>query len=147
MPTSLKLREFSDRDLLFIIDETADYDGWARAQYIAERIGLNTKYPERNVSSRLAWMVRFGVIHRHPEQVAWQLTNLGEALRTGKISRRQQDSIDKMDDAQMLLLTRSITRRYEHASSDVATVLRREWTYGTAQRQNGAKSAKNRRAR
>ena len=150
---SLKLVDFSDRELLLILDDVADSDGWASSRDMTEPVGL----PEdgyRHVSSRLAWLRRYGAIEREllwdengnpimgplgqKQGQRWRPTEAGRLMAYGKLSKAQYRALEAIGEGQMILAMRQMSLHYQQSSEIGATLARREWVYGMSRR-NGKK--------
>jgi hypothetical protein len=146
---SLRLIDYSDRELLLIVVDEATADGWTTAEDVARRLGLATPLPQRNVVSRFSWLRRYGAMER--ETVTddkgkplvtrsgnmkytqrWRLTARGEQIANGTLSARQQGALDKVDNDSLVVLTRYVAER-RRTTDDVAMKLAdREWTFSTS---------------
>lgn len=127
---SLRLLDFSDRELLFVIYENLDDKGWAHSALLAEKLGLKTDKPAQCVGSRLSWLRRYGVVE-HGGPNMWRLTPVGEVLMHGDLSREQQEQIKAVKPDQLIMLTRALTKRVQKARSEAGHLVRREWRFGT----------------
>lgn len=140
---SLRLENYSDRELLHLIDNLADHEGWVLDEHLAERIGLRVSgmsdlelliYTRRCVGIRLSWIKRLtGCVERHPDKkdYRWRLTDAGLAVVRAKLTSSLSNGLTQTDDANVLLALEVIGRRYTHAKPGSANLLRREWAYGT----------------
>lgn len=129
---SLRLVDFSDRELLFIVDDCLDSTGWTTVADVAKALDLDTPNPTLNVSSRFSWLKRYGALDREGKK--WQLTPVGRALMSGQLNVTAERVLDGVKPDQLLALTRAIGRRYQQAGDTAATLMRREWVYSSAQR-------------
>jgi hypothetical protein len=146
--TSLRLEDYSDREVLLILQDITGPDGWADSLEVAERIGLQAEHPRRTAASRLSWLQRYGAVEREFARDAdgvirlrrdgrpvytqrWRLTDRGRTLAAGTLTSRQQESLERMaTDDRLLLITRWLTE-VERSTDDVAaTLMKREWRYG-----------------
>lgn len=152
---SLRLVDFSDREILLILRDVADDEGWATAADMAVHIDLRKEHPQRFVGARLGWLFRYGAVEREhmwDEQgnalttttgkprytQRWRLTPAGEALAVGALKAAQQRALEGLSDAQLLVAMRELTKRYQQAPDTAAALVKREWTYGSApERHNG----------
>ena len=146
----LRLEDYSDRELLLIVDDVCrdGGEGWADSRDVAERLGMGGEHPHRMVASRLAWLRRYGAVMQEPDEEhakrrdadgkrpttrRWGLTSAGQALAQGELRKGVANALDKVADDQVLVLTRWLARR---PSGDVARQLtRREWQRETLLRQ------------
>lgn len=156
--TSLRLQVMSDREVLLIVRDVADGDGWAYAYDVGERIGLDETHRKRAAAQRLSWLRRYGAVEREllPGPTAvddagthglaydaeekprfgqrWRLTELGEAIALGRLRKPTERAIDGMSEAEALLAIRTIGGRARHSAA--AKLLEREWRYQWT-RENG----------
>lgn len=148
---SLTIEDFSDREFLLVMADVADADGWSDSDHVKDRLGMPSR---RHAAIRLSWLARFGAVEREHERdeagnlrwtkdgkpmhtQRWRMTPTGEALAAGTLGKRQADSLDKLDETQMLLVTRWLTDRARHANPTVTKLVAREWRYGTSALRNG----------
>jgi hypothetical protein len=154
-PTRLRIVDFSDRELLSLLVEARDGEGWASARDIADLPALRSldnTHPHRMVAARLGWLFRYGVVEREylvdkdgiKQYVAgdpdrpkytqrWRLTALGEAYLSRRLTQRQQSSIANMEDERLIDLTAMVTARARSMGPTGRWLLNREWRYGTAE--------------
>jgi hypothetical protein len=146
---SLRLIDLSDREVLLVVADVADDDGWAYAYDVAERLGVADAYRRRAGAQRLSWLKRYGAVEREHEAdehgnlmyVAgdphrprygqrWRLTATGEALASGRLRAAQQRAVDDADEAQLLLVARIVAERARASSSSAAAkLIEREWRH------------------
>lgn len=75
------LREYSDRELMEIIAECEDDDGYVDTRSIVDTVNIVHDRPNTCVACRLSWMRRFGYIDKHPKQKGvWKINARGRAL-------------------------------------------------------------------
>jgi hypothetical protein len=144
---SLTLLDFSDRELLLIVYDVRDPEGWSSARDVA-RINLDHPEPHRPVASRLSWMRRYGAVerefmrdeHGNPMRTPngklrftqrWRLTDRGMALAQGKLSDTDRQALDRFTDDQLLVVTRWLTERQRESDLVAGALVRREWKHGT----------------
>jgi hypothetical protein len=137
-PYSLALREFNDIELLNIVRDLTDTDsGWASAELIASRCGLQHDNPIRCVCVRMAWMSRYGAVERNPDEAYhYRLTDEGEALigTKGWLNATQQKALDSIRDEQLLSLMTRVSGSFLQADMTPATMMRRHWQWTMANR-------------
>lgn len=139
----LTIDDYSDREFLLVLADVADGDGWATSADMADRLDVAHKAV---ASSRLSWLKRWGAVEKEHERdehgalryhvdgkprytQRWRLTPAGAALANGSIKKGQQSTLDRIDDTQLLVVTRWLTQRTREAG--VSTKLaQREWRYG-----------------
>lgn len=149
MAGNLKLENYSDREILHIVADVADNDGWAEVEHIAERVGLSANgmsdmqlliHAKRCVSVRLAWIRKLsGTVNRHiePQKFQWCLTPLGIQVVTAKLPSVLEDRLNSVDEGTVLLSLDTLARRYTRSSGAAGNLMRREWTYGTHRNRRG----------
>ena len=137
---SLTIEHFSDRELInLVIDHAAD-DGWVNTVDLAEILGLavNGSKGAVSIGLRFSYLKRIGMMERE-ERLAegetlkrWRLTQLGEQYGRGHLRAAAQKQLDKLDDQALLEVTTFLTDRYRQIGGGGATLMRREWRYGTS---------------
>lgn len=135
MPRSLRLADFSDEEVLALLVDLADNEGWVSSETYAESVQL----PIQNVGSRLSWLRRWGVVERDarpgvPTRGFWRLTEMGEAVVQARFSKSQQNAFSSLSDPQLLRAMESLAGQYEAASFSVANLVRRRFLYSTYRR-------------
>ena len=151
----LRLEDMSDREVLLVMLDLGGGDAVAPAD-IAEHIGIRGEHPRRAVSSRMAWLKRWGAVDKEFETdehgnvlrrrsgeprttQRYRPTQLGRDVATGALRAAQSKTLDGLTDAQMLEVTRWLTERTD---GNLNTLVRREWRYRTeyAKRTNGRRA-------
>ena len=125
----LSIWGISDTELLAIVDDNADENGWTLNADVRVALGEDVEAVKHSgAGSRLAWMRRYGWLEREPETGRHRLTAMGHAiLENPKLSRAVESALEKLNPAQRLALTRNIAEGGTHAPDEVRTALRREW--------------------
>lgn len=136
---ALRLYDMPDRELLHVVNDLADNDGWAAHGALTDRLGINHKHPGNCVGVRMGWMKKYGFIvseyidgERH-----YRLTTNGEQLMKGKLTPSVQKALDKMGEGDMMVLMRETTGRFRTMTPEASTMMRREWQRGALMRRNG----------
>jgi hypothetical protein len=148
MTVNLKLENFSDRELLYIIADLTPASGWVDVDAIAARCGIAVDHlsdeqlllhARRCVSVRLAWIRKLsGCVERNPDEtLSWGLTYWGQSVVAGKLSDTLTDRLDKMSEADSLKALDRLSRKYLRADVNAANLMRREWQYGTHRNRRG----------
>lgn len=143
---SLRNVDYTDRELLHILNDVGDAEGWSTTDDLAEQIRIS--HPEGNgsipeairlrhakhcIATRFAWMVRFLWVERDESRTKWRLTEIGRDLMNGALSKRVEQSLDRMKPADRILVMRSLATGFERGAP-ASTMLRREWEHGTGRR-------------
>jgi DNA-binding HxlR family transcriptional regulator len=139
----LRLQEMSDREVLLILRDCADADGYADVEDMGVQLGLDAKHAVRIVTSRLTWLKRWGAVEREPAESVpkvsgepprrrqWRMTPAGQALALGTVRKAQQKAMDGAREEDLLGLTRLLAERQRNGNMAVANLVRREWRYRT----------------
>jgi hypothetical protein len=148
----LTLLDLSDREVLLVmLDCGGAPPMWITAKDVAEKLNLVGDNPSRSVSSRLSWLRRYGAVEREYRrdsngniietaggkpiyEQGWQLSELGMQIATGKISKTQQASLDRLNDGQLVLLTQALTTRAQSVADGARRLLDRQYRYGVGRR-------------
>jgi len=126
----LSIWGISDTELLGIVDDLADENGWSSTLDVRVQLGENVEAVghRSGVGSRLGWMRRYGWLERSPETGAWRLTAMGHAiLDDPQLSRSVENALEKLNPAQRVRLAREIGESGAHAPSELRAALRRQW--------------------
>ena len=120
-PRSLRLQHFSDRDLFYALEQASNGDGRASAKEIAEQIGLDTEHGRRCVSTRFAWMKRYGFVDREigeDKDIRWYLNDEALAvLYPKKLASAVDRALESLSDGQRAQITETIAMQLPHTSS------------------------------
>lgn len=134
-PESLRIDDFSDVELLALVNDNADQDGWVKTEEMVLAIGLDVKNATQCVGSRFAWLKRYGAVEKHPtDTLTWRLTGIGRAMVKANLSASEQRMLENLADDKLLSLARGVTNRYRSTTATGAQLMRREWRYGTSKR-------------
>lgn len=152
---SLRLFDFSDKEIAAIVADVRDASGWASRQMIATRIFPyatrsdtdRSRHAMRCVAIRLGWLRRYGVLEKMDKKSQkqegydlddsyWALTEAGEAFLRGSLTKEQRRVLEGLSDERLIAATSVLTDRYVDSSSVGANLMRREWLYGV-NRRNG----------
>lgn len=120
----------SDPELLAIVDDQKDGQGWTHSYDV--RIALGEKPEEvgrrTGVGQRLAWMRRYGWLERSPDDGRWRLTPIGHAiLDQPDLSRAVERALESLNPAQRVRLTRELAEAGATGQTEIRTALRRQW--------------------
>jgi hypothetical protein len=130
----LSLWGISDMELLALVDDMADEDGWALTTEIRLQLGDQPDKSHRSgMGTRLAWMRRYGWLEAtgtgsQKDPKRWRLTAIGHALLDNpKLSSAFERSLEKLNPAQRLVLTRQVGEGAGSSTSEIRDALRRQW--------------------
>ena len=146
----LRLEDLSDREVLLVMLDVADADGWVDALQVGLQFGIAEEHALRTATSRLTWLMRWEVVQREPEEDVpkpppgeprrrrrWGLTPKGQDMATGEVSRTRQQALESARDTDMLALTRMLAEKQRQGGLAVRNLVRREWRYRTEYSRNG----------
>ena len=125
----------ADTELLAIVDDLADENGWTATIEVRLQLGEDIEAVGRRsgIGGRLGWMRRYGWLEREPGPTSnaerrWRLTAFGHAvLDDGDLSKSFQNALSKLNPAQRVKLTREISESGANSADEVRNALRREW--------------------
>jgi len=118
------MREFRDLDLMAKLRD----EGPVAAKELAGLLG-NDEYG-RHLGSRLGWMRHYGMLDRDPKTGLWSLTEGGARVLQAN-SRAIFANIDSIPEEQLVGVMADVTARYRRGDAMIATMLRREFSFGT----------------
>lgn len=118
------LYDFRDLDLLFKLGRDRQ---WSTEDF-ADALGQ----PENlhGVGSRLAWMRRYGMLTR-TDTGLWHPTHSATRVVDARLKAAQQQTMEDLPDELMVEVMSRVTQRYMHGSPMLASMLRREFLFGT----------------
>ena len=121
----------SDMELLAVIDDLADENGWTSNHDIRLQLGEDIEETghRSSVPGRVAWMRRYGWLEQnHADSRQHRLNAMGHALLDNpELSKTFANALDKLNPAQRLRLTREISQSGADAPNEIRDALRREW--------------------
>jgi len=126
------LYDFRDLDLLLKIEAEADDEGWVETEHAARALGFGDE--QRPLGIRFAWMRRYGMLEFDERRKMWRLTPAAERVTEARLRAAASTQIEELPDEVMVEVMSKVTQRYMHGSPLVATMLRREFQYGTQPR-------------
>lgn len=131
---SLTNFDMADREILHVVIDAANGQGYAELEDITERLNLDSVYPSRNVSSRLSWMIKYGWVDHHQTH-GYRLTRIGRDLLNGRLTKRLEASLEKMGHGERVALMQSLGASYKRVRDPVKTMMRRQWQHDIQRRQ------------
>jgi len=120
------LYDFRDLDLMHKIAA----EGSVKTEELALAIGLGDDH-NSNVGIRLAWMRRFGMTRRDPKSGLWSLSRGGERVVEARLRAAALDELQALPEEAMVATMASVVSRYRLLDSMTATMLKREFMFGT----------------
>jgi hypothetical protein len=128
-----------DTDLLGIVDDLADEDGWTSTLDVRLQLGEKPGEkggPPSGVGSRLSWMsnaradgLSYGWLERHPDNHGlWRLTAMGHAvLDNPNLSKAVERAMANLNPAQRVRVTRELGDAAATGAREVFNAQRRQW--------------------
>jgi hypothetical protein len=126
----LSIWGISDPELLGIVDDLADEQGWTHSYDVRIQLGENPDEVGRHsgVGQRLSWMRRYGWLERSEQDGRWRLTPMGEAiLDHPDLSKAVENALAKMNPAQRVRLTQELAAGSGTGGPEIRTAIRRQW--------------------
>jgi hypothetical protein len=134
----------SDSEILGIVDDLADENGWTATYDVRMQLGekvTESDYRSRSgVGSRLAWLRRYGWVEKGEREKIeqsdgtwvwtqrWRLTAMGHALLDNPdLSKAVESALNKLNPAQRLRLTRELGDAGSGTAPEIRNALRRQW--------------------
>lgn len=121
------VREFRDLDLMVKLQ----LEGPMLAKELAKDLGAD-EYG-RHLGSRLAWMQRYGITRQNAKGI-WDLTDAGMRVIHAKQRARLIEELDTLPADELIEVMAAVTARWRRADPMIATMLRREFIFGTQRR-------------
>jgi hypothetical protein len=125
---SFSLDDYSDRELVAVVGDLGDDEGWVTTKAVARQVGL-APTNERSVVSRFAWMRRYGILERTTKgDRRWRLTPAGHEMVEGSaLTNGLLSEIRYLDPASLVWASSVLAGRFANAPTTHATMTRREW--------------------
>lgn len=125
----LTLYDFRDADLMAKVAAEGGADG-VTSHELTSALGMKDD-DVANVAIRCSWMKRYGVFEFDDERRLWRLSDAGDRIVEANSRAREIPAIDKVPDEKLIDVMAHVTSRYRHGDPIMATMLRREFAYGT----------------
>jgi hypothetical protein len=127
------LYDFRDLDLMVKLRaESNGAGGWVETADMAASLGFEDDLLP--IAQRLSWMRRYGMVEYDRERRLWRLSPGGERVTEARLQAAQSRSIETLPDEVMVEVMAKVTQRYIHGSAMLASMLRREFLFGTKPR-------------
>jgi hypothetical protein len=136
----LSLFGISDSELLAIVDDLADENGWTSTYEVRLQLGERPDDADSasrsGVGPRMSWLRRYGWLEKgEPEKdeagkihQTFRLTAMGHALLDHpELTKTFEKAFENLSPAQRLRLTRELSSAGHRAPMEIQTALRREW--------------------
>ena len=144
-PRDMTLYGIADSELLGVVDDLADENGWTTTLAVRGQLGEPLDLPEdmrTGVGIRLGWFRRYGWVEKGDRErvetddergwrwsQSWRLTAMGHALLDNpKLNAAVERALEALNPAQRLRLTRELGEGGATGPLEIRSALRREWT-------------------
>jgi hypothetical protein len=131
---SLRLTDYSDREVLLVLMDVADddVDGWAYAYDVGKRLGITEEHARRAAANRLSWMVRYGAVEREHlrdiDGVYRYVNDDPDRPKYGQLRKRDEQALERLQDEHMIVVTRWMQERaHRDGNATMAKLVDREW--------------------
>jgi len=129
---SFDLYAFSDEELLHLVKDNLDSEGWVTSAELADAIGIPDDEENRlnGIGIRLGWMQRYGVIRKDtekPHPTRWTLTGRGIVVLEATFSKTLDEQLKGLKGEALWRLAREVTGRYGLADDVSASLVRRSF--------------------
>ena len=130
---SFDLYAFSDEELLHLVKDNLDSEGWVTSGELADAIGIPADEDNRlqGIGIRLGWMQRYDVIRKNTEPplhpTKWTLTGRGIVVLDATFTRTLDEQLKGLKGEALWRLAREVTGRYGAADNVSASLVRRSF--------------------
>jgi hypothetical protein len=142
MAADLKLASFSDREVLHLLRDLGDHEGWVELDHLVVQLNLSRngmseadhhKHVRRCIGIRLGWIRRLTqTVERDAKPKGrWRLTAVGDEVVRARLTRDFDAKLEGIGEFMALPALEALTRRYMTADVRAANLMRRQWQHGT----------------
>lgn len=124
---SFSVREFRDFDLMAKLKET----GPIPSKELAKELGGDEL--GSHVGRRLGWMRRYGMLEKTDDGL-WELSEAGSRVVWAKRRAALMNELEALPQEELIEVMAAVCARYRLGQPMIATMLRREFIFGTAPR-------------
>ena len=130
----LPMLAFSDRDLIHVVNDHADEEGWITGPALAEVLEVDP----RAAGSRLSWMHRFGLLDREVQgsRPRFRLSKAGKALHDATLSDSAEKVLTSLGSGALGVAALGALMSKREGET-LARAARREFRYWDAKRPGG----------
>jgi hypothetical protein len=117
--------------LLLKIADEGDNEGWVETRQLASALGAPDEEKINGVGVRLGWMRRFGMLEHDDKTKMWRLSPGGDRVTQARLKAAKARTIEAVPDEALIDVMAHVTTRYRLGDPILATMLRREFQFGT----------------
>jgi len=121
---SFSMRDFRDFDLMHRLLDT----GPILSKELAHELGRDEF--GSHLGRRLGWMRHYGMLDRNDAGL-WSLTDGGKRVINARKRARLMDELESLPAEELIDVMAAVTARYRVGDPMIATMLRREFIFGT----------------
>src|SRR5262245_22333661 len=121
------VKEFRDFDLMLKLLDT----GPVISKELAHELGQDEF--GSHLGRRLGWMRHYGMLDRSPKGL-WMLTDGGKRVINARKRARLMEELSALPAEELIDVMAAVTARWRTGDPMIATMLRREFIFGTARR-------------
>jgi hypothetical protein len=125
---SFSVREFRDSDLMLRLKET----GPIPSKELAHELGFDEF--GSHLGRRLGWMGHYGMVERDAKTKMWSLTEAGARVIWARKRAALMRELDSLPAEELIEVMAAVMARYQRGDPLTATMMRREFIYGSAHR-------------
>lgn len=147
MASDLTLASYSDRELLFMLGDLGDNEGWVENANLGAKLGLPrdgrsdsdyTAHVNRSIGVRMAWIKKLSGCVEYgrdkDDKGRWRLTERGRAVTTAKLTTAAITTLAALQADQNLLVMEGMGNLYRAVDVQSANLLRRQWAHSSGRR-------------
>jgi hypothetical protein len=139
---SFDLYAFSDEELLALVKDNLDEEGWVTSAELADAIGIPDDETNRlaGIGVRLGWMQRYGVVRKDDEKKVpsrYTITGRGIVVLEATFSKALDDQLNGLRGEALWRLARTVSDRYAQADDVSAVLVRRSMQRAYKRRRYG----------
>jgi len=137
------LYAFSDEELLALVKDNLDEEGWVTSLDLADAIGVPEDEENRlaGIGVRLGWMQRYGVVRKNTEPPLnpgrYTITGRGIVILEATFSKNLETQLRGLKGEALWRLAREVTGRYGAADDVSASLVRRSFLRAERRRRYG----------
>ena len=122
---AFSMTEFRDLDLMLKLKDS----GPMQSKDLAAECGFDEL--GSHLGRRLGWMHRYGMVERDPKRKEWSLTEAGGRVVWARKRAALMSELEKLPAEELIEVMAAVTARYRLGDPMIATMLRREFIFGT----------------
>lgn len=126
--------EMADREILHIVNDCTNGNGWAPREAIERKLRLSHPDPARCIASRFSWMIRWGWLIKEKDEAAYRVTKIGADLMRGDIDKALAATLKSLSAGERVVMIRHLGQSYQRSGRAAQIMMRRQWQHNTHRR-------------